>query len=143
MKPLRRDKIGNRRFIRPVQGQDGVSIPYGLAGAAGKVRPRPFQAFRWVARLRDDIGNAQPLADSGSDQIRCLVVEVIGEPEIGRPCGEFSGQPGDLPVRLVQQKPLSFGISVGFSRSQARHQFDLMSRLAQGGHQQAGDLSVT
>ena len=60
----------------------------------GEFRPRTRQPLACPRAFHLKIRNAQSIANGGANQVRCLVVIVIGHPSAPQRCGRIRQQPG-------------------------------------------------
>ena len=71
-------------LVRRVQKEDVVGQPERGADLCMTGGPGPGGPLRCKAGLGHDIGQAESPADGRSDQVRRLVEQMVGEPEVGR-----------------------------------------------------------
>ena len=88
--------LPHARHIVAIEREDCVRVPNGLRRRIVSDAPPPPALFRRVRGLRHQVGDAEALADERPDPVGGLVVEVIGEPEVGAPAG------GSFPVAVKQ-----------------------------------------
>ncbi len=109
-------------------------------------RPRPGQSLGRVRRLGDHVRQSQRTADGRSDPVGRLVIQMVGEPEVGRRAVRRIAPARDqCPCRLqagLAHGLLVRGIAGAVERTQLGNQLDGVTRDAQGVHQQARHAPV-
>ena len=66
-----------------IENNNFCSLTQGVADLPMTLAPRAIRLFRGEARFRNNIGNRQRARDGRAQQIRRLVIKVIGKPKIG------------------------------------------------------------
>src|SRR5688572_9486676 len=108
--PLQPRDVVARRLEDQARAADGI----GRRGVTE--RPRAGRALLGVRSLGDDVGNAERLAYRGPEPVRRLVVDVIGEPEVGTQVRRTVAPPRGEPLRerlaLAAQRLLALEVAV-------------------------------
>ena len=133
----------NARLVIRIEKEHMVGQPDRIAHALMAAGPGPGCPLRRKAGLGDDIGQADCPAGRRADQIRRLVEQVIGEPEVGRIAPPFVDQPLDFAVGLPLEIPEA--IPVHRLRHVAAHAGGdrrIVTGRGHGPQQHAGDRAV-